>query len=90
MRIADNPDRERLWETLVECSDQQTKSKAIEDAARYYCRMRGGGGFNSKLDELLSKAIEQGSVTPQEIVEVLDTRELPMNYRAQFSFGDES
>jgi len=41
MRIADTKDRERLWEMLVECSDQQTKSKAIEDAARYYCRMRG-------------------------------------------------
>ena len=89
MRIADTDDRERLWEMLVECSDQSTKSKAIEDAARYYCRMRGAAGYNSAVEELLSTAVEEGSLTAAEIAAIIDTRELPVEVEQSVAIGDE-
>jgi len=89
MRIADTKDRERLWEMLVECSDQQTKSKAIEDAARYYCRMRGARGYNSAVEELLSAAVEEGSLTAAEIAAILDARELPVAVEQSVAIGEE-
>ena len=89
MRIADTKDRERLWEMLVECSDQQTKSKAIEDAARYYCRMRGARGYNSAVEELLDRAVDEGSLTAAEIAAILDARELPVDVETEVAIGDE-
>jgi hypothetical protein len=89
MRIADTKDRERLWEMLVECSDQQTKSKAIEDAARYYCRMRGARGYTSAVEELLSAAVEEGSLTAAEIAAILDARELPVAVEQSVAIGEE-
>ncbi|MBB6647983.1 hypothetical protein [Halobellus ruber] len=88
MRIADTEDRDRLWEMLVECSNQSTKSKAVEDAARYYCRMRGARGYNSAVKELLQKADEQGGVTAHEIAEILDARELPVEYETSIEIGE--
>jgi len=74
---------------LVECSDQSTKSKAIEDAARYYCRMRGAAGYNSAVEELLSAAIDEGSLTAAEIAAILDARELPVAVETTVAIGDE-
>lgn len=73
---------------LEECSNQNTKSGAVEDAARYYCRMRGGGGYNSAIEQLLTKADRQGFVTPQEIAEILDARELPVEYDTEITIGE--
>jgi len=89
MRIADTDDRQRLWEMLVECSDQSTKSKAIEDASRYYCRMRGARGYNSAVEELLSAAVDEGSLTAAEIAAILDARELPVAVETEVAIGDE-
>jgi len=89
MRIADTEDRDRLWEMLVECSDQSTKSKAIEDAARYYCRMRGARGYNSAVEELLSAAIDDGSLTAAEIAAIIDARELPVEVDQSVAIGDD-
>ena len=91
MRIQDTEDRPRLWENLVEASDQQTKSKAIEDAARYYCRMRGdvAGYGNGKNEELLRAAESRGSLTPSEIAAVLDARELRVRYNTEIALGEE-
>ena len=89
MRIADTDDRQRLWEMLVECSDQNTKSKAIEDAARYYCRMRGARGYNSAVEELLDRAVDEGSLTAAEIAAIIDARELPVAVETEVAVGDE-
>lgn len=89
MRIADTDDRERLWDALVECSDQSTKSKAIEDAARYYCRMRGARGYNSAVEELLSAAVDEGSLTAAEIAAIIDARELPVEVDTSVEIGNE-
>jgi len=89
MRIADTDERARLWDALVECSDQSTKSKAIEDAARYYCRMRGARGYNSAVEELLDRAVDEGSLTAAEIAAILDARELPVAVETEVAIGDE-
>jgi hypothetical protein len=91
MRIADTDDRERLWNNLVECSDQSTKSKAIEDAARYYLRMRGDvAGYGSgNIEQLLRAAEDRGSLTAPEIAEILDERELPVAYETSIDVGAE-
>jgi hypothetical protein len=90
MRIADTEDREHLWEMLVECSDQSTKSKAIEDAARYYCRMRGARGYNSAVEELLDRAVDEGSLTADEIAAILDARELPVAVETEVAIGGDA
>jgi len=42
MRIETTDERQRLWENLLEATDQSAKSKALDDAARYYCRASRG------------------------------------------------
>lgn len=90
MRIESTDERQRLWENLLEATDQSAKSKALDDAARYYCRMRGdvaayGPG---KIEELLRAADDQGSLTASEIAEVLDARELPVEVETNIRIGD--
>lgn len=41
MRIESTDERQHLWENLLEATCENAKSKALDDAARYYCRMLG-------------------------------------------------
>ncbi|MFC7134357.1 MULTISPECIES: hypothetical protein [Salinibaculum] len=41
MRLRMNDERERRLEALLEASGENTKSKAIDSAAKYYVRMSG-------------------------------------------------
>jgi len=76
-------DRERRFEALQEATDENTKSKAIDTAARFYVRMAGGTDAvpQGNIEALLQRAEENGSVTVEDIVEVLDTKELPLEYQ---------
>lgn len=44
---------------------------------------------NSQLAELLAAAEERGSLSGKEIVEILDTDELPLNYETEWAVGEE-
>lgn len=76
-------ERERLYSNVVEATGQRAKSKAIDDAARYYCRMRGDvAGYGiGQIEKLLRAADERGSLTASEIAEIVDARELEVTYR---------
>ena len=90
MRIRMNDDRKRAYGNLVDASDESTKSKALDAAARYYVDMAGATGLGAgpgAVEQLMRRATEQGSVTPAEIAEMLDTDELPVEYRQEWSVG---
>ncbi|MFD1601025.1 hypothetical protein [Halobellus rarus] len=90
MRIESTDERQRLWENLLEATDENAKSKALDDAARYYCRMRGdvAGYGNGKIEELLRAADNRGSLTASEIAAILDTRELPIEVETEVRVGE--
>ncbi|WP_256422756.1 hypothetical protein [Halobellus rarus] len=91
MRIESTDERQRLWENLLEETDENAKSKALDDAARYYCRMRGdvAGYGNGKIEELLRAADDRGSLTASEIAEILDARELRVQYNTAIDLGED-
>ncbi|WP_245154566.1 hypothetical protein [Halorussus marinus] len=82
--------RERRLDNLQEATGENTKSKALDRAAEFYLRMRGDttavptGAFT----ELMERAEKQGSVTPEEIAEILDTDDLPVKAEIRWSVGD--
>ncbi|WP_144900882.1 hypothetical protein [Halobellus captivus] len=92
MRIEATDERQRLWENLLEATDQSAKSKALDDAARYYCRMRGDVAAygTGKIEELLRTADERGSLTASEISDILDARELPVTHESRVLIGTET
>jgi hypothetical protein len=83
--------RERRIEHLKDATGENTKSKAIDTAIEYYIEMRGETEAvpTGRLEELVERAEEQGSVTPQEIAEILDTDALPLKYEVARSIGRE-
>ena len=89
MRIESTDERERLYENLLEATGQNAKSKAIDDAARYYLRMRGdvAGYGRGTVAELLEAAEQRGSLTAPEIAAILDERELPVAYETAIDVG---
>jgi len=91
MRLRMNDDRERRIENLVEATGEATKSKAIDRAANYYVRMAGETAAvpDGALEELMELAIEEGSVTPDQIAKVLDVKELPIQYERTWDVGEE-
>lgn len=91
MRIHDTEERERLWSDLLDATGENTKSGALDEAARYYVRMAGGTSAvpNGAVAELLALAEEQGSVTVEEIADVLDTPELPVDAQTTWSVNPE-
>lgn len=75
--------RDSLLESLVDVTDEQTKSKALEAAVVGYLRLAGGNIVvpgDGALEELLATADERGSLTAAEIAEILATDELPVEY----------
>lgn len=81
--------RSRMWAYLEEATDEGNTSAALDTAARYYLRMHGQTGAypTGQLEELLTAAEERGSLTPLEIVAILDTAELPLAYDSWHSVG---
>jgi hypothetical protein len=78
-----------MWSDLLDATGQRAKSKALDTAGRYYIQMAGGTTAvpNGAVDELLTRATEQGSVTAAEIAEILHTDELPVTYTESFATG---
>lgn len=92
MRIRENDKRKRLYENLLEASSVGTKSGALDEAARFYCRMRGHNGVNprkGKLEELMATAVDEGSVTPEQIASIMDSEEIPVSASTEWAVGQE-
>ena len=91
MRLRMTDKRERRMESLVEASDEKTKSKAIDKAIEFYIKMRGNNVAipTGAFDELMERAEHRGSVTPAEIAEILDTEQLPVEATTTWSVGDD-
>lgn len=90
MRIHMNDERERRLENLADATGESTKSKAIDKAADYYIQMAGCDAVpTGAVEELMQLAIDEGSVTPDQIAAVLDVDELPVSYDRSWSVGDE-
>jgi len=89
MRIRMNDSRKRMYETLQDATGESSKSGSLDVAARYYARMRGDTAANptGTITELMNAAEERGSLTPQEIAEILDCPELPVEYETSRSIG---
>jgi hypothetical protein len=82
--------RARTWEHLEDATGEGNTSAALDVAAEFYLRMAGDTGAypTGAFDELLAAAEERGSLTGEEIVEILDTQELPLSYEVEWSTGD--
>lgn len=91
MRVRMNESRERRFDHLMEATDEGTKSGALDVAAEFYIRMAGDnpGVPNGRIEELVRLANEEGSLTAEEIVDVLDTDQYPIDVSTEFSFGRE-
>jgi hypothetical protein len=82
--------RESRLEQLKEATEQNTKSKALDQAAEFYIRMAGDtvaiptGAFT----ELMQKAESKGSLTPQEIATILNTDQLPVAAETIWTVGE--
>lgn len=83
--------RERKLEHLKEALDENAGSKALFAAADYAIRMRGDSTAvpQGKISELMQRADEQGSVTPQEIAKILDTDTVAVEYQSQWGVSSE-
>ncbi|KAB1192022.1 hypothetical protein GJR96_00630 [Haloferax sp. MBLA0076] len=88
MRIRDTEARKARFDELMMASPENTKSKAIDRAVEFYIAM-AGAHRDGQLEQLLARAKEQGSVTPEEIAEVLDTDYLPVRAETAYSVGEE-
>lgn len=89
MRIKKTDTRERKWENLKEATGKGHTSQALDVAADYYLRMVGGNEAypHGAVDDLLSKAEDEGSLTAEEIAEELDTPQLPVEYETSRQVG---
>lgn len=85
-----NDRRERLYENLKEATGKGHKSKALDQAAAYYLRMHGDTIVypTGTIDEVLNAAEAEGSLTAQQIAELLNVDELPVAYKASRSIGE--
>jgi len=79
--------REGKIEDLIEVLDENTKSKALFAAGDYLIRMRGGTTAvpTGRIAELMQLAVEQGSVTPHEIAEALNTSVIRIEYSSAWA-----
>lgn len=81
--------RERLYDDLKDATGENTRAGALDAAARLYVAMAGGTTARptGALEELLERADDQGAVTLEELVDVLDTEALPLEYSSSWSVG---
>ena len=91
MRIEATETRKRKWANLKEATGKGHKSTALDAAADYYLKMAGDTTAVpvGAIEKLMERAVEQGSVTPEEIADVLGTEELPVEAETSWSVGSE-
>ncbi len=89
MRIKKTEARAQKWEYLKEATGESATSKALDQAADYYLRMRGETTAvpKGKIIELMTAAQNQGSLTSEQIAEILDTDELPVQCEVSINVG---
>lgn len=89
MRIEATDHRRRVWDALEDATGERTTSKALDVAARYYLLMAGDSTLHptGRLQVLLATAESEGPLTAQEIAEVLDVEELPVDARLEWDVG---
>jgi hypothetical protein len=87
-----NDERERRLEALLEATGENTKSKAIDRAAKYYVRMAGGttAAPVGKVEDLMNAAVAEGNLTADQIADILDTDELPVHHKREWSVGTDT
>lgn len=92
MRLRMTDSRERRLDDLCEATGQNTKSKAIDQAAAFYIKMAGETTAipTGAVAQLLDRAEAQGSLTAPEIAAILDSGELRVDAELQWSVGDDS
>lgn len=73
----------------MDATGEGTKSGSLDVAADYYLKMSGGNPAvpNGAVPALMEQAVEEGSLTPDEIADILDTDELPVKYSHEWSTG---
>lgn len=82
--------RETLFEALEDATGENTRSGAIDVAAEYYCFMRGENRrqpASGRVERLIRRAREEGSLTAEQIADVLDCDELPVRYEVTTRYG---
>jgi len=84
-----NEERERWYDLLLDATGENAKSKALDEAARFYVKMAGGTNAREigHIERVLREADEQGSLTAAEIAETLDTRHCPVDYTSTINVG---
>ena len=89
MRIQSTDRRERIWSELEAATGENTTAGALDVAATYYLEMRGDNQVRptGAIPELLERAADQGSLTAEEIAEILDVDELPVAAGTSYSYG---
>ena len=89
MRLRMTDSRERRMDALLEATGENTKSKALDRAAEFYLWMRGENAAvpNGAFEELMATAERQGSVTPEEIADILDTDAIPVQAKTEWEVG---
>lgn len=90
MRLRMTDHRERMLKALLDATGENTKSKAIDKAVNHYCRCAGANPAHptGNYEELMERAVGEGSVAPGEIAEILDTESLPVRYCREYSVGE--
>lgn len=90
MRIESTDRRQQRWDDLKRATGYGHCSKALDTAADYYLRMAGGTTSipDGQLEMLLEAADERGSLTLEEIAEILDCDELPIEAETSWTVGD--
>jgi len=75
--------RESLLDDLEAATGEPTKARRVDTAMRAYAKLVGGTAVQpgpGVLDELLRTADEQGSLRAEEIAEIIDMEELPVQF----------
>lgn len=80
-----------MWEHLKEATGKGHTSKALDQAVRYYLRMHGSTHAypSGVIDEVLDAAEAEGSLTAQQIADILNVDELQVAYEISRSVGEE-
>ncbi|WP_435129750.1 hypothetical protein [Halobaculum sp. D14] len=84
--------RESVYDALKDATGETTKSGALDVAAEYYIRMRGENRLQpgtGRVQRLLTRAVEQGSLTAPEIAELLDCEEFAVDCDVDISCGND-
>jgi len=91
MRIQSTDARKRRWEHLQEATGESTTAGALDVAAKEYLRLKGGTPAmpHGALGGAARRGEERGSLTGEEIVEILSTEELPLEYETEWQVGEE-